>query len=293
MPAQANPDSYRVVHHAQGQTRIYGTPQRVVTLFQGANDTAIALGVTPVGVVDAWAQGANYDYLDNALAGVPHVGLETQPNLEAIALLQPDLIISSKRRHERIYKQLSSIAPTVSLSTVFDVHETLALMGQALNRETQAVELWNHWEERLETFREKATRKTGQPWPVSATILNFRADHTRLYLNESYAGAVLHSLGFSRPPALPEDQWVLKLTTRESIPIMDADIIFYFMKDSPAVMDNVRAWTGHPLWHRLDAVRNGQVYPVDRVDWSLAGGILSANRMLDQLFDHFAMDELP
>ncbi|MEX2475443.1 ABC transporter substrate-binding protein [Marinobacter sp.] len=288
--AHAGQDS-RVVAHAQGTTRITGTPKRVVTLFQGANDTAVALGITPAGVVDAWAQGANYDYLDTALEGVPHVGLETQPSMEAIVLLQPDLIIASKRRHEKIYDQLSQIAPTVSLDTVFDVHQTLKVMGQALNRETRAQALWRAWEHRLTDFRQQAGDALGEQWPMSATVLNIRADHARLYLDSSYAGSVLHSLGFTRPTAHPKNQWVLKLTTKESIPIIDADVVFYFMKDETAVQDNFDAWTDHPLWDNLDAVREERVYAVDRVDWSLAGGILGANRMLDQLIAHFGLDE--
>lgn len=294
MPLQAQPapqSQTRIIQHSQGETRIYGTPERIVTLFQGANDTAIALGITPVGVVDAWAQGSNYDYLDTALEGVPHVGLETQPNLEAIAMLQPDLIIASKRRHEGIYDQLSLIAPTISLETVFDIHETLRLMGRALNRESQAEQLWIHWQQRLATFRDTAREKLGERWPMSVTVLNFRADHARIYLDGSYAGTILHDLGFQRPAAHPKDNWVMKLTTRESIPVIDADIIFYFMKDSQAVQDNFEAWTRHPLWHNLYAVKEGHVYPIDRVDWSLAGGILSANRMLDQLFHHFGLDK--
>lgn len=284
-------DGIRVVSHAQGDTRVSGTPQRVVTLFQGANDTAVALGVTPVGVVDAWAEGKNYDYLDAPLAGVPHVGLETQPSLEAIALLEPDLIIASTRRHEKIYPLLSQIAPTVSLATVFDIRRTLEVMGQALNREDRAQELWNAWQQRLAAFRQQASRQLGDRWPMSATVLNFRADHARLYLDGSYAGSVLHDLGFTRPPAHPERQWVLKLTTKESIPIIDADVVFYFMASEPAVRDNFEAWTRHPLWQNLNAVREQRVYPVDRVDWSLAGGILGANRMLDQLFHHFQLDQ--
>lgn len=281
----------RVISHAQGETRITGTPQRVVTLFQGANDTAVALGVTPVGVVDAWAQGENYDYLDAPLKDVPHVGLETQPSLEAIALLEPDLIIASRRRHEKIYHLLSQIAPTVSLATVFDVHRTLDVMGQALDREARAQELWEAWQQRLAAFRQQASSQLADRWPLTATVLNFRADHARLYLDGSYAGSVLHDLGFTRPAVHPEDQWVLKLTTKESIPIIDADVVFYLMERDPAVHDNFEAWTRHPLWDNLEAVREQRVYAVDRVDWSLAGGILGANRMLDQLFHHFRLGQ--
>ena len=41
------------------------------------------------------------------------VGLESEVNVEAIAALQPDLIIGNKMRQEAIYEQLSAIAPTV------------------------------------------------------------------------------------------------------------------------------------------------------------------------------------
>lgn len=281
----------QTLKHAQGETRITGTPERVVTLFQGATDTAVALGITPAGVVDAWALGANYDYLDDALEGVPHVGLETQPSLEAIALLEPDLIFASRRRHEKIYDQLSQIAPTVSLETVFDVHQTLDVMGKALNREARADELWTAWERRLEAFRQQADTTLGDRWPMSATVLNFRADHVRIYLDGSYAGTILHNLGFTRPLPHLENQWVLKLTTKESIPIIDAEVVFYFMEDDQAVHNSFDAWTSHPLWRNLTAVQNDRVYPVDRVDWSLAGGFLGANRMLDQLFRHFGLEE--
>ncbi|MGL9735983.1 MAG: hypothetical protein ACR5LF_11390 [Symbiopectobacterium sp.] len=33
---------------------INGQPKRVATMFDGATDTAVALGITPVGIVDSW-----------------------------------------------------------------------------------------------------------------------------------------------------------------------------------------------------------------------------------------------
>ncbi|QNI01456.1 hypothetical protein HXW73_13140 [Halomonas sp. SH5A2] len=35
-------------------------PQRIVTLYQGATDSAVALGITPVGVVESWQVAAAY-----------------------------------------------------------------------------------------------------------------------------------------------------------------------------------------------------------------------------------------
>ncbi|MFH7489697.1 iron-siderophore ABC transporter substrate-binding protein, partial [Pseudomonas syringae pv. tagetis] len=60
----------------------WAAPPREVTLFQGASDSAVALGITPCGVVDSWSEMPMYRYLRPALAAVPNVGLETQPSLE-------------------------------------------------------------------------------------------------------------------------------------------------------------------------------------------------------------------
>jgi iron complex transport system substrate-binding protein len=43
----------RTVKHAMGETQIKGTPERVVVLDTGELDSAITLGVKPVGAVEA------------------------------------------------------------------------------------------------------------------------------------------------------------------------------------------------------------------------------------------------
>lgn len=45
-------------------------------------------------VVDSWVEKPMYKYLRDDLEGVQHVGLETQPNLEEISKLNPDLIVA-------------------------------------------------------------------------------------------------------------------------------------------------------------------------------------------------------
>ncbi|MGL9751616.1 MAG: ABC transporter substrate-binding protein [Symbiopectobacterium sp.] len=145
----------RQVSHARGVTVINGQPKRVATLFQGATDTAVALGITPVGVVDSWIEKPMYRYLRGELGDVPHVGLETPPNLKAIALLNPDLIIASRFRPERVYTLLSHIAPTVAMEDVFKFKRTVQLMGQALDREKQAQGLLTAWQERVSVLRDR------------------------------------------------------------------------------------------------------------------------------------------
>ncbi len=128
---------------------------RLVTLFQGASDCAVALGLTPVGVVDSPTEKPTFRYLRPALAGVAHVGLETQPSLEDIVLLRPDVIVASRFRHQRIAPLLERMGRVLMLEEVFEFKRTLALMGAALNRQQQASDLLGQWQQRVAHLREQ------------------------------------------------------------------------------------------------------------------------------------------
>ncbi|MDE4085372.1 iron-siderophore ABC transporter substrate-binding protein [Planococcus maritimus] len=290
--AGASNEEGQTITHAMGTTEIQGTPQRVVTLYQGANDAAVALGVKPVGIVESWAEQPVYDYLKDDLDGVPIVGQETQPNLEEIAKLKPDLIIASKVRHEEVYEQLSAIAPTVAHETVFAFKETVDLMGQALNKEDEAQELVEDWDARVIDFKEKLQSEMGDEAPKHVSVLNFRADHSRIYYT-GFAGSILTELGFEGPKNMEDDSLeIIKLTDKESITEMNADAFYIFMdKNDPAVVKSYEEWTSHPLWENLDAVKSNRVYEVDEIVWNLAGGILSANLMLDDMYDRFGLEK--
>lgn len=296
---EAKTEEVRVIEHAMGTTEIKGTPKRIVTLYQGASDVAIAFGVRPVGIVESWVEKPVYNYLGEELVDIPIVGLETQPNLEEIAKLKPDLIIASKIRHEKIYEQLSQIAPTVTHETVFKFKETVELMGEAMNKEEDAKKLLLDWDNRIADFKSKISTKLGDEWPIEVSVLNFRTDHARIYVT-GFAGDILKELGFVRPEtqrkAAEEGNVVLKLTTKESIPSMNADVFFTFVadghnSDAEAIKRTYDEWTSHPLWKNLNAVKNNRSYIVDDVAWNMGGGYISANIMLDQIYERFGLEK--
>lgn len=276
--------STRTVKHALGETVIHGQPKRVVSLFQGATDTLVALGVEPVGVVESWAQKPMYSYLRPQLKNVTYVGLETQPSLEDIALLKPDLIIASRYRSEKIYGILSQIAPTIALEEVYDFRQTLKTTGKALGREKKANQLLTDWQKRIIDTRHKLQEHFGKDWPQKISLLDFRSDHVRLYTPNSFSGSILSDLGFKWPQVVEDSQWApQKLVSKESIPLIDADMYFVLMKDDAAVKKNYQSWSQHLLWQRTKAAKTNHIYQVDNIYWSLAGGIISANHMLDEV----------
>lgn len=277
----------RVIKHAMGETTVKGTPKRIVTLFQGANDVVVALGVKPTGVVESWVQQPVYKYLRDDLDGVTQVGQESQPNLEEINKLKPDLIIATKTRHEDIYDQLSQIAPTVVTETLFDWKETVKTAGEAMNMKEQSDKLLADWDARVADFK----GKMGDRLPIEATITNFRADQVRIFYM-GYAGKILKELGFTRPPGHDEDTWGVELTSKENIPDMNADMIFNFNSgtETEAIEKNYKDWTSSPLWKNLDAVKNNKLVQVDEVAWNMGGGYTSANMMLDDLYKQFNLN---
>lgn len=260
-------------------------PLRVITLFQGATDSAVDLGVIPCGVVDSWSEKPTYRYLRKALEHVPHVGLETQPSLEDIVLLKPDLIVASRFRHQRIAPLLEQIAPVLMLEEVFEFKKTLALMGAALNRQQAAMSLLAQWQQRVAQLRLQLQTKFAGRWPLTVSILDIREDHIRSYLPISFAGSVLSELGFSWSEASREAKGVsLKLTSKESLPVVNADLFFVFMHaEKSAVQRNYESLVNHPLWQQMRAPQQHQVWQVDGVAWSLSGGMLGANLMLDDI----------
>ncbi|RXJ02750.1 iron-siderophore ABC transporter substrate-binding protein [Anaerobacillus alkaliphilus] len=276
----------RVVEHAMGKTEIAGSPQKVVVLYNGMVDISLALGVTPVGAVESWLEKPFYNYLKDQMVGVMNLGEEGQPNLEAIATLQPDLIIGSVLRDEKIYEQLSKIAPTVFSESVFDWKENMTLAAKALGKEDADIAFKQEWDNKVADIQAQMGDKLKD---TEVSIVRFDPDHSRIYYT-GFAGTILAEVGFSRPENQRVDEWGVKLTTKESIPEMNGDVIFDITSDwlgDGAVYKTKEDWTSHALWKNLDAVKNDQVFEVDAITWNMSGGATAAMMMLDDLYTIF------
>ena len=46
----------RIIEYSMGEAEIEGTPKRIVTFYQGANDAAVALDIPLVGIVESWVE---------------------------------------------------------------------------------------------------------------------------------------------------------------------------------------------------------------------------------------------
>lgn len=275
------------VTHAMGETLIPETPQRIVTLTQGSTEAVIALGISPVGAVQGWGADPWYPHWEEPLAETEVVGGETQPNVEAIAALAPDLIIGARLRHdEALYEQLSAIAPTVFTETIGESWlENLPLISAALDRAGEGEALLTAYEQRV-TEVSAALEEAGLS-EATVSLVRFNPGQVRLY--DGYPGAIMRDIGLSLPEAqqeILEGNQLVTFTSRERIPVLDADMMFIWSTDwwDPGQAEATRnEWTETELWQNLPVVESGEIYQVSAVYWNLAGGILSARQVLEDV----------
>jgi len=279
-PATDAGQSY-VVKHAMGETTIKGTPQRVVVLTNEGTEAVLALGVKPVGAVQSWTGNPFYEHIKAEMEGVQVLGKEDQPSLEAITALKPDLILGNKMRHEKIYDQLSKIAPTVFSETLRGKwKDNFKLYAEALNKKAEGEKVLADWDKRIAEFKEKA----GDKLNTKVSLVRFMPGRVRIYYKDTFAGIILQELGVARPDTQNKDDFAAEVT-KERIPEMEGDILFYFSYETGngEASKLEQEWTNDPLWKNLNVVKNKKAFKVDDVIWNTAGGVKAANLLLDEL----------
>jgi iron-siderophore transport system substrate-binding protein len=131
------------VTHKYGETVVERVPQRVVTVETGKEEYALAVGVVPVGAVRStfadFAEGLS-PWAIEAIDDQPMPELMTFADgidLEAVAVLEPDLILGPEGLTPQDYEALAKIAPTVAQAADFEDYTSpwnvqAQLVGQAL-----------------------------------------------------------------------------------------------------------------------------------------------------------------
>lgn len=285
-PAVDKSTSY-TVQHAMGSTTITSTPEKIVVLTNEGTEALLALGIKPVGAVSSWSGEPWYEHIADQMDGVEVVGQETAVDLEAIAKLKPDLIIGNKIRQEADYENLSKIAPTVFAETLTGQwKDNFSLYAEAVNAVDKGKEVLTNYDAKIQETKEALGDATNQ----SVSVVRFLSGTSRIYYTDSFSGVILKELGFNRveeqADLFTKDNEMAVEVGKELIPQMDGDLLFYFTY-LPTGDDSASAteaeWTADPLWKNLNAVKNGKAISVSDAVWNTAGGILAAQKMLDEI----------
>lgn len=290
-PMQAS--QCRVIEHAMGETCVPYHPERVVSLGDAAN--TVALGIKPVAGV---FRGEFELVLGERIAGIKQLPAG-DISLETIVALKPDLILGTY--HEKVYNQLSQIAPTVlpNWKIGSDWKNVFLKEAEALGRLDQAQQLMVDYETRLVQFKSEvgldetlsAEKRLNQ---IKVSVVRIYPDANAVYFKDSFCGSILEDAGLSRPPSQDRKWDSQQQLSKERIRDLDADVMFlwtygYNPEIAQQVNTTLEKLKADPLWSQLKVVQQGKVYEVP--SYWIGDSILAANAVLDDLFRYLVVKE--
>ncbi|GEN27269.1 ABC transporter substrate-binding protein [Halovibrio variabilis] len=277
----------RTLDTAFGDVEVEGTPERVVTLYEGALDAALAAGITPLGAVTTRGGDNVAEYVEAHLGDdrPAIMGVVREINIEAVLAQQPELILAPAQLSEEQYQLLSLIAPTVVPHTqplAADNWEAEArLYGEALNRKEAIEEAIAAVDQRtMELADALADAEVGG----TAFLVRWMPGGPMVMSENLIATGLLERVGLEVQGAdlIGERGVHSDVLSLENLSQVDGDWLFLATLNEDG-QEALEAAKQSAAFNRLDVVQQEQVVPVNGQLWSSANGPLAAQAILDDI----------
>jgi iron complex transport system substrate-binding protein len=263
-----------------GNVTLQTQPARVVALGWGDAETALALGVQPVGASD-WLQFGK-EGVGPWAAGLyttpPKIIGTLEPSYEEIAALRPDLILDTKSSGDQDrHDKLSQIATTIGVAQGGDSYLTntdqqTTMIAKALGKEAEGQTLLKRLGDAFDAAEQAHPQWKGK----TVTAATKTSEGWGAYVEGSERVSFLEDLGFVQSPKIaalkPNATGFSVSISTEQLELLDADLIVAF----PIFIEK-SAITGDTFFQRLPAVKDGRSVIIDgdlAAAYSL-GGVLS------------------
>lgn len=291
-----------------GETEVCGQPKTIVVLGSSMLESLMALEVQPAAYADYLAtMTGNYDnpsqqipYLGNYITGqLVNIGSVAEPNLEAIAKVQPDLILGTQFNAGQ-YGTFSQLAPTLLLPWA-DADENLKAIAQVMNQSEKAEQL--------------LAKKAQQIADARETFAALAADHPNVLmlhsgnLQDIYFGnqvfglcaSLVRALGFELISLPGFDEFNSDAPAVISVETLaqfdEADLILMFGSNfsqaeqlngtddfaDQQMSDLKEAWEESAIAQSLDASQAGRVYFMPYALCAGLPGTIGTERYLEEL----------
>ena len=228
-------------------------PQRIVSLDPSITEILFALGLNNevVGVTDYC------DYPEQARSK-SKVGGYINPNIEAIALLEPDLVVTTlKTNTPRLIQQLEDFGIKVFVldpKKIEDIFENISSLAKLTYREERARELLGALKKRLHEVRKKVD---GISRP--GVFLEMGKDPLISVGPGSFAHDLIEIAGGRNVASQSSSRY--RRYTLEEILLADPEVIIICsMTPDDSSLAQKKWWK---RWTNMSAVRNGRIYVIE------------------------------
>jgi ABC-type Fe3+-hydroxamate transport system substrate-binding protein len=301
--SQSGNNEVTVVKHASGETEITGTPKRIIPLDTVAVEVLLELGIVPVGAASLedhknWSPEISTEWPD-----VVDIGETWEPNFEAMAQLEPDLIIGMQAAHSEMYDDLSDIAPTVLLDNwppeggptmLGAVEQNTILIADILGLHDDGVAFLENFNAKLDQNERKleAAGLKGAKFILADVSVFEGTPELRLYLPNAQGSETLERMVLENVvPQTEEFQRYGNIdSSLEALATLDGpDVHFIYMQvpgEDP--LTDPDYWGENPVWKNLSFVKEGRVYALGSIN--MFRGVLMLEKLADKAAEALIVD---
>jgi iron complex transport system substrate-binding protein len=269
-------------------------PERVVALYNDAYGQLATLGIRPVGVLVNPEMTADGTYFLPDATTIPSVAGADSFDAEAIAALDPDLIIAWGPEEVAALEGIAPVYATAGIATFDDTKADLLRLGTLFGVADVA-------QDRIAAFEARLAAYAAIVGSRDTTILKLGASDGGRFepatINDPVCGVLFNAVGTCDWPdpsgaTGAAASWSYE-TGIETIVQMNPDVIVLNNWSSMTTADLLASLNQNPLWAELDAVRNGRVVFLEDYSNPIASSVAAAVKTLDLLVPAIYPDLFP
>lgn len=225
-------------------------PQRVVSLSPAQTEMLFAIGRG-----DRLVGRTQYDDYPAAVQEIPEVGGLTDPSIEAIAGLKPDLVLMSPlslKYRDQLVNDLQLTVFVAGPENMEQVYETLLNLGQILDAQAAAGAVVQEMQAAVKAVKDKTASLPAEQRPK--VFYEVWPDPLMTAGPGTFINELIHLAGGTNIAATAQESW--PQFSLEALVAEDPDVILTTFADTPKQLQSGE----RKGWEKLRAVRNGRVY---------------------------------
>ena len=257
--------------------------KRVVALSLTATEVMLDIGVSPIG------RPSSATFPEAKTKSIQEVGSAYRPDIEKIIALKPDLLLGSVGTTAAQARTLAALPTPLIVtadSSIKDVYDTYALVGQLTGQEAQASLALRLLQNKVNRIIKRIPQNATKPRVLALLAAGGQAFSTT---DETYIGDLIEKLGAinvakGTPSPDPRQPGFVVLSL-EQIVASNPDVVLAFRPRTATgafAPSPLAALETQPAWKNLNAVKSGRVHLLDADPFVTAPGPRAAES-LEQL----------
>ena len=249
-----DPEEKAAVEAAKAKVAAMDEEPRIIATSPATADICDRLELDLVGVCSS-----TISTIPERYAEVEQVGTSMSPDMEIVASLSPDWILSPASLQSDLqpkYEAIDTDWAFLNLRSVPGMYRSIQELGEIFGREEQAQELVDEF---TEFYEEYSTRNEGKESPKVLILMGLPGSYI-IATENSYVGSLVELAGGENVYA-GTDQEFLTVNT-EDMKTKEPDIILCAAHALPDQVTEMfkEDFETNDIWQHFDAVQNDRVY---------------------------------